>query len=376
MTSPAGLDRAHPFTRTGVLRLVLAYATLAGLWILLSDRVLDGLVSDPELRAWFSLFKGWAFVALTSLLLYGLLHRLAVGSEQYQTERLRALMLLTAVVESSTDAIFAKDMDGRYLLFNRAAGEFVGQRPQDVLGRDDRALFPADQARLLMQAGRQVLADGQVRTVEEVLDTPGGRRVFLATKGPLRDEAGQVVGLFGISRDITERQQAEQSLRDRERKLDAIVGNSPSVLSLKDGQGRYLLANPNLQRIHHLAEGQIVGRTDFDLYPAEVAQVFQANDEQVFLSRTRRTVEEIVPVDGQPRLHLSHIFPILAQDGTVQCVCRISFDITERQRVEVALKARNAELERFNRAMVDRELDMVALKKQVEELSRQLGREA
>ena len=92
-------------------------------------------------------------------------------------------------------------------------------------------------------------------------------------------------------------------------------------------------------------------------------------------TRTRRSVEEIVPVDGQPRIYMSHMFPMLGKDETVQYICRISLDITERKHAEVAMKTRNAELERFNRAMVDRELGMIDLKRQINDLSGELGRE-
>jgi len=359
-----------------ILGVVFTYAVVAALWILLSDKAAEWLFRDPAKLTLASTLKGWLFVAVTSLLLYGLVRRLVSRAEQSQAERLRALNLLAAVADSSDDAIFAKDRDGRYLLFNRAASKFVGVPAEDVLGRDDRAIFPAEQAESLMAIDRRVMAAGRVETNEEVLDTVEGRRTFLGTKGPLRDAHGAVLGIFGISRDITGRKQAEEALRGREETLSAIISYSPSALSLKRPDGHYALANPNLQRSHHLTEAEIIGKTDFDLYPEEAARAFRANDELVLRTGTRHSVEEVVPVGGQPRVCMSHMFPVLAKDGTVRYICRISLDITERKRADAALQARNAELERFNRAVVGRELDMIELKRQVNELSRQLGRAA
>ncbi|HTZ00209.1 MAG TPA: PAS domain-containing protein, partial [Rhodocyclaceae bacterium] len=71
---------------------------------------------------------------------------LAANAQQAQAERLHALQLLAAVADSSDDAIFAKDPEGRYLMVNQAASGVVGRPVEDVLGRDDRALFPAEQA--------------------------------------------------------------------------------------------------------------------------------------------------------------------------------------------------------------------------------------
>lgn len=188
-TSNERINLAH-----GALRVALVYAAFAGLWILLSDRAMGLLWHDPEALVQASMLKGWFFVVVTTLLLYVLVRRL-VGRlnashrrEQAQAEeKTRALELLTAIAQSSSDAIFAKDEQGRYLLVNDAAARYVGRPASALLGQDDGAAFPAEQATLIRGIDRRVLASGRVETNEEHLDTAQGRRVFLATKGPLRD---------------------------------------------------------------------------------------------------------------------------------------------------------------------------------------------
>lgn len=144
---------------------------------------------------------------------------LAAGVQQAQAERLGALSLLGAIADSSDDAIFAKDLEGRYILFNRAAAKFVGKRADEVIGQDDWALFPDEQAEMQISMGRLVIAENRTRTQEEVLATREGERIFLATKGPLRDEDGNIIGIFGISRDITEHRSAEQALNQQTEEL-------------------------------------------------------------------------------------------------------------------------------------------------------------
>lgn len=169
---------------------------------------------------------------------------LAASVQQSQAERLRALSLLAAIADSSDDAIFAKDLEGRFILFNRAASHFVGKPVEDVLGRDERAIFPAEQAERVMAIGRQVIAENRIHTQEEVLSMPDGERVFLTTKGPLRDADGQIIGLFGFSRDITARKDAEEALyrqaeelRQRNEELErfnrATVGRELDMIALK-----------------------------------------------------------------------------------------------------------------------------------------------
>jgi PAS domain S-box-containing protein len=144
---------------------------------------------------------------------------LARGLQQSQAERLQALRLLAAIADGSTDAIFAKDLEGRYLLFNREAARVSGRDAAAVLGQDDHFLFPAESARQIMANDRRVMAEQRTQTFQEDIVMASGLRTWLATKGPLLGEAGQVVGMFGISRDITDRMAAEQALRDSEARL-------------------------------------------------------------------------------------------------------------------------------------------------------------
>ncbi|QID19134.1 bacteriohemerythrin [Nitrogeniibacter mangrovi] len=216
--------------RRDVFVVVGAYALVAALWILFSDRAMELLFRTPEQIIRVSLFKGWLFVAVTSLLLYVLVRRLMLRGEVAHRRELeayekgqRTLDLLSAIANNSEDAIFAKDLQGRYLFFNDASGRFVGKSAAEVVGRDDRAIFPPAQAERVMAIGRRVIERGRTETNEERLQTALGERVFLATKGPLRDPDGRVFGLFGISRDITERKQAEEALEAYRGRLEEQV---------------------------------------------------------------------------------------------------------------------------------------------------------
>ncbi|MCM2289628.1 MAG: PAS domain-containing protein [Sulfuritalea sp.] len=226
------------------LRIVLAYAVFSAIWILVGDNALGVLFNDPTQIVLASTIKGWLFVAVTSLLLFGFIRsRLeqAMAASQReieaQTEKARALQLLATIADNSTDAIFAKDLEGRYLVFNRECSRVVGKTDEQVVGSDDTALFPPAQAALIRDNDLRVLADDHIHTYEEVLDTVDGRRNFLATKGPLRDGDGRVVGIFGIARDITERQRAETALRETIEELERFnrlaVGRELDMVRLK-----------------------------------------------------------------------------------------------------------------------------------------------
>jgi two-component system, sensor histidine kinase and response regulator len=209
------MPRPHPSLSPGVI--ALGYALLASLWILLSDYLLLGMY-DPagrfiELHTW----KGLFFVLVTTAGLYLLLQRQQRLKQsqallQAEGERLRALKLLADIANNSTEAIFAKDKEGRYVLINPRCERLMGHKSQDMLGRDDTALLPADEAQRMQELDREIMAQGETVSLKYSLTLPTGVHDFDITKGPLRDEAGRVVGLFGIARDVTERNLLDQRL--------------------------------------------------------------------------------------------------------------------------------------------------------------------
>jgi two-component system sensor histidine kinase/response regulator len=234
--------------RRDVLQVVLFYALFAGAWILFSDTAVELLVSDSAQIIQVSMIKGWLFVAVTTALLYGLVMRLVGTIEAAHRhemalaeESLRSSRLLNALAASSDDAIFAKDNEGRYILFNQAASRLVGKAIDEVLGGDDRALFQPDQARAIMETDRTARVQDRMVATEETLDTVLGLRTFLATKGPLRDESGEIIGVFGISRDITERKAAEAALQESQARLQALVEQSAAgIYVVQDNQFVYV----------------------------------------------------------------------------------------------------------------------------------------
>jgi len=118
--------------------------------------------------------------------------------------------LLHAVTEGTTDAVFVKDGGGRYLSINSAGARLLGRSVEEVIGRVDSELYSPATAAALMARDREVMERGEVRTFEEVGEAAGVRRTYLTTKGPYRDPDGNVIGLIGIARDISERKEAEQ----------------------------------------------------------------------------------------------------------------------------------------------------------------------
>jgi PAS domain S-box-containing protein len=142
------------------------------------------------------------------------------NQKRAENERLRSAQLLQAVADGTTDAVFVKDREGKYLLLNGAAARFVGKSVEEVLGKDDTALFDPEGVRIVMAHDRAVMASGQVATEEETLTAAGVTRTYLATKAPYRDADGKIIGSIGISRDITQRRRDEEKLEQSQALLN------------------------------------------------------------------------------------------------------------------------------------------------------------
>jgi PAS domain S-box-containing protein len=151
------------------------------------------------------------------------------GTVQDITDRRRAeqamaesLNLLNAVIEGTDDAVFVKDVEGRYLMVNSAAARNIGKPPAEVVGRMDATVWAsADVAAAIAQQDRLVMADGISKTFELVSSFGEGPRTLLTRKSAIRDSTGQVIGLIGIARDVTEQKALEEQFRQSQ-KMEAV----------------------------------------------------------------------------------------------------------------------------------------------------------
>jgi PAS domain S-box-containing protein len=141
------------------------------------------------------------------------------ATAELQAERLRSIHLIDSIANESTDVIFAKDRQGRYLLYNPAAGRTFGFDHAAMIGRTAQDVLAPDIGEMVRALDEQVMSEDRTIAGEELLPTPTGTRAFFITRGPMHDESGAVVGMFGISRDSTERVELEQRLREREAAL-------------------------------------------------------------------------------------------------------------------------------------------------------------
>ncbi len=153
-----------------------------------------------------------------------------------------------------------------------------------------------------------------------------------------------------------ERKRAELACSRSEQLLQAVLDNSPSIIFVKDLQGRYMLVNPRYEELFRIRRADIVGRTDYDVFTAEVAERLQENERKVLDAGAPLLIEEETPQADGIHTYISVKFPLQGCDGKLSGVCGIAMDITDRKRLETASQRLAAIVESSDDAIVSKDL--------------------
>jgi PAS domain S-box-containing protein len=237
------------------------------------------------------------------------------------------------------------------ILYVSPAYETVWGRPRSSLYEQPLsfldAVHPDDRERVLTWS-LEPQARGETTDVEYRVVRPDGSIRWMRDRGfPVRGPSGEVYRMAGIAEDITERKQAEASLYESEQRLRAILDNWPSVIFVKDLEGRYLLANRACEGYSGEPPERMLGKTDYDYFPREIAERYRADDLNVLHTGTAVRYEESGALRGEGRASLTVKFPLCDAAGRPYAVCGIATDITDLKRAEQALKEADRRKDEF-----------------------------
>jgi len=256
------------------------------------------------------------------------------------------------VLDRIPGSVYWKDRQGALLGCNNYMAKLAGcNHPSEVIGKRDDQFPWRESADDLRKIDQQVMESGQEITTEEVGKLIDGEvHTFLTTKTPLKNEQDEIVGILGVSMDITTRKQLERELklakeaaelskRATEIYLEMIMASLPCHVYWKNKEGVYLGCNDRqAQSVGLTCGADVIGKTDFDLCWKEHAPLFRANDEEVMQTGRSIIVEEpLTLANGTTLTVISNKAPLHDAENNIIGVVGVSVDISERKASEQAL---------------------------------------
>lgn len=255
--------------------------------------------------------------------------------------------ILQSVIESTPDVVYVKDAQGRYVIINSGFTDFFGQSADQLLGKTDIDLLPADTAAQIIQNDRQTIQSGAPYTVEEIVPRPDGSlRTYLTTKSPWYIPQSHLIGIIGLARDITEWKQAEQALSESEQRYATLASTAPVGIYRTNLQGECLYVNERWCKIAGLTAAAAQGMGWLNaLHPQDRASVAQSWNRLVQTGERFRLEYRFQRPDGSMTWVFGQAVQERDDNGAVKGYVGTITDISDRKRLEQDLRQINAELE-------------------------------
>jgi PAS domain S-box-containing protein len=214
-------------------------------------------------------------------------------------------------------------------------------------------VHPDDRDRVWGHVSRAMETGAPFAFEERIVRPDGSVRHLLSQGKVIRGRTGEASALVGVCHDITDRVQTQHALGMSERRMRAIVDYSPSVVAVKDLEGRYLMANGEAGRIIGKTPDELIGHHCSELYPKHVSEQISANDRLALTSGEPVFDETTMVVDGEQRTYVTVTFALPDDEGRPVEVCTIGTDVTERRERDSERRERMAWQERISTALAD-----------------------
>jgi len=240
------------------LRVALLYALFGGLWILLSDRLLAAFITDVSLLTSLQTYKGWAFVAISALLIYSLLRselslrRITEGKFEESEERYRQLF------ETSIDAFLLTAPDGSIHAANPAATRMFGWTEEEIRKLGRGGIVDTTDPRLAI-ALEERTNKGYFRGELTLVHKDGTKFPGEVSTAVFKDSQGKEQTSMVI-RDITERAQAEEMLRESQLRLAGIIDSAMDAILTLDANQNIILFNPAAEQLFRCPAKEAIGQ--------------------------------------------------------------------------------------------------------------------
>jgi len=284
----------------------------------------------------------------------------------------RSNALLNAVVEGTTDAIYVKDQAGKYLLMNSAAAASVGKDVQSVLGKTDRDIFSAETASKISKVDEEIRSKGISRSFEEPARVGNRSRIYWSIKAPYRDSEQKIIGVIGVSRDITQRKKMEVRLkreelwRARVKDFQALAEAMPQIVWIANAEGRVEYINQQWTAFTGMGLAEVHNdRWQEVVHPEDIPAGIAIWDKSVQNEQNFEWEYRIRSKTGEYRWFLARAVPI--RDAITNKIIQWFGTATDIHEQKQLAEERQRLLEREKRITAELEISKTELEKRVQE---------
>lgn len=248
---------------------------------------------------------------------------------------IEALLLQVQVMSSVLDNIgsyvYSKDLAGKYTYVNADVAKLFQTSVQDIIGRDDSHFFDLDISNEISQNDLKVIRHKAPLITEEnnVIKSTGEVKTYQIIKKPILDNKGNVIGISGISVDITEKKALEAENQEQKYLLDVILDNVDAYIYMKDDNRHFRYVNDRVAKLFGLPAKDIIGKRDIDVISQADADHFWQTDKLAFESNDKVIINETLKAaDNKIHHYLSVKVPCHFKDD-YKTLIGFSTDVTE-----------------------------------------------
>ena len=239
--------------------------------------------------------------------------------------------MLGEVLNNVGAFIYTKDLKGFYTYVNQAVLDLFDKKLEEVVGFDDSHFFDLDLSTQLNKNDKKVMFEGITVESEETnyIKSLKETRIYKAVKNPLYDTNGNIIGMCGVSTDITDEKKLQQTVKSQQHLLNAVLDNADAYIYMKDIDRTFQYVNSKVANLFGDTPENIIGKKDTEVLPIEVAEHFHLSDQKVFETNKKQIIEESSEDErGELRHYISTKIPYQLEEG-VPSLIGFSTDVTE-----------------------------------------------
>lgn len=256
------------------------------------------------------------------------LARLRLSEEQYRI-----------MFERAGSGFAHVDLDGRFINVNEELCRMLGYSREELLTRTWTSITHPDHLPSNI-IGNERMKSGEIGTytVDKRYIRKDGQSIWAhLTVSLIRDADGEPKYFVSVMEDITDRKREQELHHQSRQRLQSILDHTTTVIYMKDLAGRYELINRRYEELFHVSHAQIIGKTDYEIFPLEQATKLRENDARVVQGGVPLELEEEVSQDDGIHTYISIKVPLHDELGNPVGICGISTDISERKQWEADL---------------------------------------